>query len=188
MKGFSRRSLIMISSLIVILVTIAFYTTWQARSQAQPWMDPTYSTVQPTPTRPPWCKPLPYESDIIGTPTSTPNVFSQKTPAMLPTQLTPTPYPIAHVIDLAPEIPGNEKGIAYVYRCNGEIDEYLFGAITYSELVDQVDLKEGDIVSLVPPTANFGHEILPPESTLQFPTNSVPTISLPTSIIKQTPD
>jgi hypothetical protein len=131
----------------------------------------------PTPTRPPWCVPYPVEPTSSEPPTPTPNILTPQPPP--PEAPTRTPYPIAHLVDLYPEVPSEDKGTALVYRCNGELDEYLYDPVKfheYSDLLKQLDLKPGDFVSLVPPASVMMHQIATVGPSYQVTQNHLPTL------------
>ncbi len=173
MKHIFDKPILSILGIIGVIVIITLSSILTARSQNLPQSEITDFQWTATPTRPPWCKSLPYKTVIEGTSTPTPNILTQMVPVNLPEQPTRTPYPITHIIDLAPDLPLEDKGTALVFRCNGEMDEYLTRQITYPDLLKVINLGEGDVLlTLAAPASLMGHQ---------------PPLIVPTSIITQTP-
>jgi len=130
----------------------------------------------PSPTRPANCVPIPYEVQISGTLTPTPNRFSTSLPHSSPS-VTPRSY--AHTYDLSPELPISEKSQIEVFRCNGMFDLYLAGPNV--DVYQAIKLEDGDIIlGSSPPASLIGHE--PPE-----PQGSEPTYMPPTPILTSSP-
>ena len=173
-----------ITSIPGIIIIAVLLSTCNHRVIDNQQLANTEFTWSPISTRPAWCVQSPWSSLIIGTPTPTPNLLTQMVPNTLPLEPTRTPYPIAHLIDLAPDLWPEDKATAFVFRCNGELDEYLVGSMEYSELLKIVDLKEGDIINIAPPASIMGNQILPkispsyPPSTPQQPTRSITTTDI----------
>lgn len=119
--------------------------------------------------RPSYCVPLPSTPtrDLRRlTPTATPNPASY-TPVPAMNWPTVTPLPIAHNINLSPQLSPEETMDVLVYRCDGTWDTYrmaptLFpGAIPYSQ---------GDIIYMANPSVR-PH---PPEPPTITPTANKP--------------
>ncbi len=110
-----------------------------------------------TPTRPPWCKPLPTEPPDLGTRTATPNAL---TPYATPLTPFPTSTPAAtpHIIDLAPYLPFEDKLEAWVFRCNG--DEDLVLVDPKDDPYQVIPLEAGDVIlGIAPPASLMGHHV-----------------------------
>ena len=130
----------------------------------------TGSAVITTPTRPPWCKPLPTEPPISGTRTATPNILTPyASPAVpLPTSV---PVPTPHIVDLAPYLPFEDKLEVYVYRCNGQEDLVLVDPNEDPHKV--IPLAEGDVILVVgPPASSMGHQPPTVQPSPTYPTDT----------------
>jgi len=127
----------------------------------------------PSPTRPAYCVPIPVDAQNSGTLTPTPNRYSTSIIHISPSV---TPRSFAHVFDLSPELPLNEKSQIEVFRCNGSFDLYLAGPNV--DVDPAIELDSGDIIiSSSPPASLMGHE--PAEPSDSEPTH-VPPTSIPT--------
>lgn len=186
-----------ITAFLGLFIIVALFNNWQTSTQdlSQP-ANPT-SNWTASSTRPPWCKPLPSEPAIVGSATPTPNPFTPMVPVYKTAPPTRTPYPIAHTIDLAPDLPLEDKGTAWVFRCNGEKDQYLFGEITYSDLLKAINLGEGDVLlGLASPASLMGKhppplvptitQTLMIQTPIPYPLGQEPQRSAPIPIITQT--
>jgi len=176
MKRFFEKPRITITSAIEMILIIGLLDSCQTQTQslAQPII--TVSQWTTTPTRPPKCKPIPTEPPIVDPATPTPNILTPVQHPAYTDQPTRTPYPIAHTYDLAPDLPPEDKGIALVFRCNGEEDQYLIGPMPYVDFLKAIKLREGDVLlGVASPASLMGHE--PPfliPSLIASP-NSTPT-------------
>ena len=197
MKLKTIKPITIITAFLGLFIIVALFNTWQTSTQDLPLpANPTLNWTA-SPARPPWCKPPPSEPVIEGTATSTPNIFTSMVPVYKTERPTRTPYPIAHIVDLAPDLPLEDKGTALVFRCNGEMDQYLFGYITYSELLEAINLGEGDkIINSAPPASMMKHAPPPLIPTMAqtpitltpfpYPIGQLPQGSVLTSTITQT--
>lgn len=146
MKRLFGKPIVYITSMIGILVIIALLNTWTTRSQNLALSEITGIPMTATPTRPPWCKPIPTEPPSLGTASPTPDFLNLVQLPLYTDQPTRTPYPIAHTYDLAPDRPSSEKAIALVFRCNGDMDHYLISPMAHDDLLKAINLGEGDIL------------------------------------------
>ncbi len=140
-----------------------------ASSQGQPLVV-TSSSRYATATRPPWCKPLPTEPPILGTATATPNIL---TPYVKPSTplLSSVPIPTPHIVDLAPDLPFDDKLEVLVFRCNGQEDLVLVDP--KDDPYKVVPLAEGDIILVVAPPASLMEHQLPTQKPSPiYPTNT----------------
>lgn len=174
MKRYMNRTLVMVMGVIVVIVLITGLSILSGRSQNPSQQEDAYPTWLVTPTRPPWCVPLPPTQTLPpGPATPTPNILTQQAPVVGTPQPTYTPYPTPFIIDLAPNLPGDEKAVVYVFLCNG--DKVLYYIAPLTDPYDVIDLEEGDIITGIGPPAKLMRP--PPYYTITPSPSRTPYIS-----------
>jgi hypothetical protein len=131
--------------------------------------------LDPSPTRPAYCVPIPREPTSDIPPTATPARFSTQAVQDQPTL---TPIPFTHVIDLSPELPLEDKSELVVFRCDGTFDLYWGGPEINMDLA--VNLGPGDVIlSSSSPASLMGHHPPPPPGpeTITPPTITTATMA-----------
>lgn len=146
---------------VCLLVIMAFFLIWliQPIANGLSSVDTDNKVCIPTPLAP---------TPDLRLRTSTPDLVSVAKLTVTP-PASVTPLPIKRTIDLAPELPSENKLTVLVWRCDGSIDLYL-AEPSVEDISFKFELQKGDVVmDILPPAATFGNQP-PPLSGLQAPT------------------
>jgi hypothetical protein len=145
------KGLVVLIAVVVFALVIAWLLqTASKETEAGQGLSPIETPAIASPTAPPWqLGPTPIPPDYTPTgpngeiPTATPYPGEVRPPSVF---VTPTPLPISTIVDLAPELPDEEKSVYIISRSDGTYEKFLISVYYAGDVKELTEFGPGDVL------------------------------------------